>query len=172
MSERNLDREALVALGFSGFLTFEHLRSTGLAGVPTTEGVYVVVRESLEPPRFRETSIGGWFKGKDPTVPVATLEAKWVPGACLVYVGRATSGRSGTRRLRKRLNEYARFGSGANVGHQGGRSIWQLADSGTLLVAWRSSVAPGTPVLDERELVTRFAGIYGGRLPFANLVTP
>lgn len=47
---------------------------------------------------FREVSSGGHFKGRDPTVAVATLQAVWVPGAPAVYVGKAEA-------LRRRPSE-------------------------------------------------------------------
>lgn len=52
-------------------------------------GVYVVYRDSDEPPHFLEVSSGGHFKGKDPTVPVALLQSAWVSGVRVLNVGKA-----------------------------------------------------------------------------------
>ena len=92
-------------------------------------------------------------------LPVADLEAAWVDGADVLYFGKATS-------LRKPLAQYRRSGTGRTSTHQGGRSIWQLADAGALLVAWMPT--PGQPPADvESHLLAEFAASTGA-LPFAN----
>ncbi len=149
-------RSALEAAGFTGWTPFRDLPS---ASVPAKEGIYIVFRESLDPPTFLTRSPAGHFKGRDPTVPVATLAAKWVPGAHVMNIGMATS-------LRQRLDTYRRYGEGQPVGHQGGRYIWQLADSADLLVAWMAT--DEDPPDAEARLIRAFMDEYGA-LPFANL---
>lgn len=85
----------LRATGFSGFQTVGELRSTKLEAVPRDPGVYVVIRIDPGPPAYLAQSEGGWFKGDDPTVPTTTLKTKWVAGAHLLYVGKATRGSTG-----------------------------------------------------------------------------
>jgi hypothetical protein len=80
--------------------------------------------------RFAERSCGGWFKGKDPTVPQEDLTANWVDDAEVVYIGKADQ-------LKRRLTQFADFGAGKPVGHWGGRLIWQLTNVDRLLVAWK-----------------------------------
>jgi hypothetical protein len=112
-------------------------------------------------------SCGGHFKGKDPTVPIASLQAAWVPTAHVLNVGKAALGASRRRGLKKRLGEYRRYGEGESIGHAGGRYIWQLKDSSNLLVAWLQT--PGRdPKLVEDQFIADFAQQYGKR-PFANL---
>ena len=102
--------------GFTGWVPFAELPNTD---VPTSPGVYVVVRPTDDPPTFLDTSPAGHFKGKDPTVPVDELHALWVPGTRIIYIGKANAGRTGRRGLRKRLDEFRRSGAGQPVGHSG-----------------------------------------------------
>jgi hypothetical protein len=156
---------ALRAQGFQGFVTFEELRDGALEEVPRRAGAYLVLTSGHLTPCFLETSGGGWFKGRDPSVSRCELERKWVAGAPCLYIGKADD-------LRRRLRQYASFGAGHPVGHWGGRYIWQLADADSLLIAWRE-VAPGESSLRaEAALVGVFKREYGGRLPYANLVDP
>src|SRR4051812_3128496 len=148
-----LDQDGLEALGFAGFVTFADLLATGLADVPEEDGVYVVIRTQSGPPSFGEVSVGGRFKGEDPTVSVGTLSAKWVDGAAVLYVGKAPRNEQGKRGLRTRIGEYARFGDGKPIGHRGGRYVWQLEERRTLLVAWRVCDDRCTARRDEANLV-------------------
>lgn len=157
-------RAELEAAGFSGFVPFAELPNSG---VPTGPGVYAIVRWTTTQPKFRAVSPAGWFKDRDPSTPVETLNAKWVPEVEVVYIGKATGGKDGRRGLRKRLEEYRRHGAGEAIGHWGGRYIWQLTDADQLLVAWLE-----TPQRDpgdvEAELIAAFRE-QTGVLPYANL---
>lgn len=74
----------------------------------------------------------GHFKGRNPTVSMATLAVTWVADAHVMNIGMATP-------LRQRLDSYRRYGEGQPDGHQGGRYIRQLADAADLLVAWKAT---------------------------------
>jgi hypothetical protein len=89
-------------------------------------------------------------------------DANWVPGASVVYIGKAKHGR-----LRKRLEEFVRFGRGGKDRHWGGRLIWQLDKSEELLVAWRVLPTDLDPVAIEKEMLSAFRADYG-KPPFAN----
>jgi hypothetical protein len=153
------DRHGLEREGFSGFVPVSRL--SGARGVdvpPRDPGVYVLVRAGTEKPQFIDPGTGGWFKGTDPNVRTTVLEANWVHAASVVYIGMASS-------LKARLSQLIRFGRGRNVGHKGGRYLWQLADSEDLLVAWQ---VDADPVARESELLKAFVAEHGA-LPYANL---
>lgn len=156
-------RSGLKADGFRGFVRFSELRA---ACVPAAPGVYVIVRQLDGEPEFLPSSPGGRFKGKDPSAPRERLVAEWVPEAEVVYIGKASGGSTGRRGLRKRLDEFRRFGEGEPIGHWGGRLIWQLEESDTLLVCWKETAVE--PALVERAMILKFTTEFGRR-PFANL---
>ena len=146
--------------GFAGSEPFERLRP--FSAIPVRAGVYIVYRPGELAPEFLEVSTGGWFKDRDPSVLRASLEAKWVDQARVVYIGKGDN-------MRRRIRQYADFGRSKPVGHWGGRYIWQLADSADLLVAWKPAAIRETAGELERRLVAEFKAAHGGRLPFANL---
>ena len=152
-------RARLEADGFKGWRTFAELREGALREVPTVGGLYVVWRDPTQGPSFLGASPAGWFKGEDPTVALRQLQANWVDRAEIVYIGQSKS-------LKRRLNEFERFGSGAPVGHKGGRLIWQLADAVDLRLAWKAT-PDADPKRLETELIAAFRDRYG-KPPFAN----
>lgn len=152
--------------GFSGFHPIRDLQASRCADAPRSAGVYMIVRQSGASPSFLQTSCGGHFKGRNPTVPAEVLRANWVDGTVVVYIGKAGGGTSNAT-LQKRLDSYMRFGTGAPVGHWGGRYIWQLSDSEDLLVCWVAPAGEDAIQLETR-LIQEFARQHGKR-PFANL---
>lgn len=147
--------------GFEGFVPFAELPT---ANVPIEPGIYIVLYEVA--PEFLPASVAGWFKGRDPSVTIEELLDAWVHGACVVYIGKADTGMSGNRGIRKRLDEYRRFGQGKRAAHWGGRYVFQLSQPERLVVGWRATA--GHDVGDvEAELIRSFLAAYGKR-PFAN----
>lgn len=144
--------------GFDGWLTFAELAS---ANVPRDPGVYVIVRPTDDPPAFRADAP---YRGDAP-LPVTDLEARWVRGERLVYIGMASLG-SKRDGLHRRLRQFRRYGEGHAARHAGGRRIFQLADHADLLVAWR--VTDDAEARDtERAMIAAFQAHHGVR-PFAN----
>jgi hypothetical protein len=88
------------------------------------------------------------------------LEARWIPAAEVLYIGKAD-------RLGRRIRELSEFGRGRPIGHWGGRFLWQIEGSAELLVAWLE-----TPGREPRDLEVEMLGGFRakfGRQPFANI---
>ncbi len=152
--------------GFGGEVKISTLQEQKCCVVPNAAGVYLVLRtDSTASPKYLATGTGGPFKGKNPNVCVAELERRWVEDALVLYVGKAGP-KSAT--LRSRLQQYMRFGNGEDVGHWGGRYIWQLRGSCDLLVCWKV-IAPGSDPRDEEKRLIREFEKEFQKLPFANL---
>jgi hypothetical protein len=144
--------------GFEGFIRFDQIDDQE---VTTEHGVYAVVREGTDKPRFVLPGTGR--KGSSYTLEV--LEAVWVYDAEILYFGKAEC-RLG---ILERLTKYRRFGNGKRSGHSGGRAIWQLEDAHNLRVCWRVT---GDQNADDEEskLIEAFKEAHRGSRPFANRI--
>jgi hypothetical protein len=138
----DLTRARLKAEGFVGWVHFKQMLNQDR--VPRTAGIYVIARSTTGDPNFL-----------DATVPEELLRAKWVPGAEIVYVGKADE-------LRQRLFQFA----DSRPGKRGGRLIWQLEESKNLLVAWKKTSGL-EPRPAEAAVLAEFRKRYG-KPPFAN----
>ena len=162
------EREQLKEQGFEGFKTMGELMAGAKFKIPAQKGVYVVLRENASAPQFLSEGTGGHFKGQNPNVSLSELNDKWVEGTSIVYIGKA-GGAGSSATLNKRLGQYLRFGQGANVGHWGGRYIWQLADSRDLVVCWKT-LTDEEPRDVEHKMIVAFKERHAGKRPFANLM--
>jgi hypothetical protein len=147
------------ALEFTGFTSVQSLYASQCSEITTEAGVYGVVRPTEDSPRFLTVSVGGWFKGKDPTVDVELLCERWIADASVLYLGMAGSN------LRQRIRALIDYGNGRPVGHQGGRYLWQVDGSAGFLVAWKIDRDPRHL---ESRLLAEFEKVHA-RLPFANV---
>ena len=158
-------RKGLKAEGFAGFRPIQDLETMR---IPQGTGLFAVIAPDGFRPRFLTKSTAGVFKKKDPSLPAAALAAEWVDAAVVLYVGKAGPGSKGNRGLRRQIQEFVDFGQGKPPGHWDGRLIWQLADPGSLAIAWKE--------LPADQLNRAEAGYHAafveefGLLPFANLV--
>ncbi|SHF23634.1 hypothetical protein SAMN05444405_106106 [Bacteroides luti] len=157
--------EELKENGFIGFKSMKALFND-YSMISLSKGVYMILRIDRNEPNFLEVGSGGHFKGRNPNVPINKLNDEWVNDTIVVYIGKA--GKDGSRAtLQSRLKQYFIFGQGGNVGHWGGRYIWQLNKSDDLLVCWKP-VQNDDPAIVESDLIRDFKLRYGKR-PFANL---
>ena len=152
------DLEEIKKAGFTGFKKMSDLFLNS-SMLPDSNGVYLVLNTENKPGEFLKVGSGGHFKGKNPNVSLAELNAHWVDNTKVVYIGKAKS-------LKSRLRQFFGFGQGKNIGHYGGRLIWQLKYAKDLVVCWK--VLTTDPREYESELIRQFVSIYGCR-PFANL---
>lgn len=146
--------------GFSGFKSVDSLLNDKSI-LPEVPGVYIVIRDQKTAPVFLKIGTGGFYKREDPNVEISTLQANWVETSKIVYIGKATS-------LKKRIGQLLSFGDGKDVGHRGGRYLWQLADSRDLLIAWKPTPNEIPRKVEER-MIQEFKSAHGGMRPFANL---
>lgn len=153
-------KERLMKDGFEGFVSVKDLKKDFKSGgIPKVEGVYHVLRLKETKPVFLKKGTGGYHNGKEPNVSVDELRQNWIDEEPIVYIGKATE-------LYKRIQQYIKFGSGKNVGHYGGRYIWQLADSDDLIVCWK---CVDNSRSTEVAMIADFKNSHNGKRPFANL---
>jgi hypothetical protein len=151
--------------GFIGFKTMREL-FVDSSQLPVIKGVYLVLNLDTKTPSYLQVGSGGHFKGKNPNVTISELKSNWVDKTIVVYIGKAGSDTSSAT-LKSRLKQYFGFGQGKNIGHWGGRLIWQLATSNNLLVCWKP-LPNEDPRTIEGKLIKDFVIQYSNR-PFANL---
>ena len=163
MNFNNIDE--IKEAGFSGFKKMSELFADN-STIPKTKGVYLVFNLEGKPIEFLTVGTGGHFKGKNPNVSVSELKANWVDKTIVVYIGKAgKDGSSAT--LHSRLQQYFRFGQSCNIGHYGGRLVWQLKNSKDLIVCWKA-LPTEDPRTFETNLIHQFVSKFSKR-PFANL---
>lgn len=158
----SFSRADLTACGFVGWKTWDQLRRSDYSTIPQAPAAYVVYRPADAEPTFLDDNPGYRFKQQDPTVAKGVLQASWVAGSHVIYIGKANE-------AKKRLKQFSRFGAGEKDGHWGGRYVWQLADSAEQVVGWHA-IKWGEVARDyEKRLLAHFASLHDGARPFANL---
>lgn len=145
---------------YDGGFSVKELYECSCAHIPSHSGIYIVKRKSQDIPKFLEEGTGGFFKNKNPNVPLEVLEDNWVPNAEVLYIGKA-------KNLKERIRQYVKFGYGFKIGHQGGRYIWQLQDSQALVIFWK--ILKDIEPREEEKKALMYCQEHYGKLPFANL---
>ena len=158
------DTSEMKEFGFIGFETIDTLMMYECSQVPKQKGIYFVLNQG--PSNFLQNSVGGHFKGKNPTVSINKLKNNLVENTLVIYIGKA-GGSNSRATLHSRLKQYMRFGEGEPVGHWGGRLIWQLKNHRELTICYKT-LPNSEPREEEKKLILEFESIYG-KIPFANL---
>ena len=153
------DIDEIKNAGFTGFKKVSELFLNSSL-IPDNKGVYLVLNIDNKPGDFLVIGTGGHFKGRNPNVSLDELKSNWIDNTKVVYIGKATS-------LKSRLRQYLSFGQGKNIGHYGGRLIWQIKYSKDLVVCWKT-LETDVPREFESDLIKLFVSSFGRR-PFANL---
>ena len=151
--------------GFSGFKKVSELW-LDKSCIPKCKGVYLVVNLNVNTTEFINPGVGGFFKGKDPNVSIEALNTNHIDNSQVIYIGKAGSP-TGQATLNSRLGQYLRFGQTKNVGHWGGRLIWQIKKHSDLVFCWKET-PNDDPREIEKQLLSLFVNQYDNR-PFANL---
>jgi hypothetical protein len=163
--------DSLKSEGFKGFIPIKNLMEN-CAPIEDERGIYLVLYLGEIRPEFMFKGTGGFHKGRDPNVDISILESEWVEKTIVIYIGQAGGircGRWSDNTLKSRVRSYMRFGVGKPVGHYGGRYIWQIKNSGSLLVCWKPLTGKiRDPMEAEHEMIKSFHEMYG-KIPFANL---
>lgn len=154
--------EEIKKYGFKGFESVKDLREDS-SRISKKKGVYLVLKPQDMDVDFLETGTGGHTKG-NPNVSRDKLKAKRIENMLVLYVGRTG------RTLYKRINELLRFGQGENIGHRGGRYLWQINHSEELVICWKE-MQDEDPEEIKNRLLLDFESKYS-KLPFANRQRP
>lgn len=160
------DIDDLKKNGFTGFKSVGELW-TDKSNIPKIKGVYLVINPNFEKVEFINPGVGGWFKGKDPNVSIDCLNSNHVDNSLVVYIGKAGS-LEGKATLNSRIGQYLRLGETKNVGHWGGRLIWQIKNHSDLIFCWKPT-PKNDPRQIEKQLLSEYNEQFDAR-PFANLI--
>ena len=163
MNFNNIDE--IKNAGFVGFKKIGEL-FIDTSSIPKVKGVYLILNLNEKPVEFLSIGTGGFFKNRNPNVSIEELKVNWIENTIVVYIGKAGKDRSKAT-LNSRLKQYLSFGQGGNVGHWGGRLIWQLKHSKELVVCWKPLIIDD-PRTFEANLIQQFKNKFS-KLPFANL---
>lgn len=148
-------------LQFKGFKTIRELKES-CSEVPSSNGVYLVLRRNNQQPIFSISSLGGYVKvpNDSPCYSLSYLQEQYVNGTCILYIGKSTN-------MRSRLRSYMRFGQGKRASHGGGRAIWQMTDVDDFVICWAETLENSRMV--ERRMIQAFKLSHEGKRPFANM---
>lgn len=156
-----ISKELDCTLQFKGFKTIRELKES-CSEVPSSNGVYLVLRRNNQQPIFSISSLGGYVKvpNDSPCYSLSYLQEQYVNGTCILYIGKSTN-------MRSRLRSYMRFGQGKRASHGGGRAIWQMTDVDDFVICWAESLENSRMV--EWRMIQAFKLSHEGKRPFANM---
>lgn len=138
--------------------TLDTLYRNECRGIPDEPGVYWVLAPDGVPIRFKPAAPNH----AAPLYPVDLLTQKYA--GCrdkqVLYIGKA----GGKKGLRQRLQQYMKYGRNEAINHKGGRAIWQIQNTGMLLLTY--TPCPDC-VMREHQLLRDYKAV-NGCYPLAN----
>jgi hypothetical protein len=156
------DFKDMEANGFSGFHTIAEL-NTDPSSIPALPGVYMVLYRGYMTPSFLKKNNAG--TGEDLSENIDLLKGRWIAQSVVLYIGK-TSGMGYTATLQHRIRELLAFGQGNAGHHREGHAIWQLSNSGDLMICWKV-LDQENPEQVETAMIETFQKQFGKK-PFAN----
>ncbi|MCU1509499.1 MAG: hypothetical protein JWQ12_1764 [Glaciihabitans sp.] len=164
--------ESLREYGFVGFVPLKDWDEFQVIGLTQSdiEGVYVVVRESTDVPKFRDED---HRKPRPKRWSAEDAADRWVSGVQVLYFGKGPLRSSKAKRrqgLARRVRELQKHGYRGGANHYGGKLLWQIDDIDSLLIAWKP-LAEGESAAIESGLIRGFERVMG-RQPYANIGAP
>lgn len=157
--------DEITKTGFVGFKSKAQLFAD-CSIIPKVKGVYLIIYQASEQPVFLEIGCGGFFKGRNPNVPISELRARWIPIRLSFTLAKQAEAIVQQRCIQGYCNIWL-FGKGKAIGHYGGRYIWQLKNSKDLMVCWKT-LPNDEPRIVERQMIAEFKAQFQ-KSPFANL---
>lgn len=156
-------KAGLLRIGFRLLGNIDRLK---LEGIPNLEGldksgVYAVVSHQGYTPNFIDQNDARRRGNVIHPWDIAKLEKKWVSGAEVLYIGKATN------TLKERIRELVKHcrGRTSDTGpHKGGEILWQLKDYDRFEVLY---LPTDNPQKTENKLLQDFKNVMK-KLPFAN----
>lgn len=141
------------SFGFFGFEEIQSLMNNNCTNFPSRKGIYLVLTDEKNP-EFHSESVGGYFKGKNPTVDISKLSQKWVNKSVVVYIGQAGGGTS-KETLNDRSKIYVSLGKVNPGGYWGGRYFWRQKNKRRLKICLKSN-SDDDPEQVEKSLIKQF----------------
>jgi hypothetical protein len=156
-------REEFLLTKIKNFYSIEQLYNTNFSCIPDKKGIYIVKKSKQKKIEFSmDTTAIKEYQNKSMIYDVNVLNDKFDKSDKeILYIGKAGGKKN---KLKQRIRQYVRYGYGEVNNHRGGRAIWQIADSKSLLLGF---IECGNPEKIEKELLEEYESKYKV-LPIAN----
>lgn len=155
--------EELLLTKIKNFYSIEELYNMKFSCIPEKKGIYIVIKSKEMKIEFSmDTTAIKEYKNKSMIYNIDLLNDKFEQSDKeILYIGKVGGKRNN---LKQRISQYVRYGYGEVNNHRGGRAIWQIADSKSLLLGF---IECDNPEKIEKELLEEYESKHKV-LPIAN----